>query len=259
MTDPYNGPETMLFDEPSEKRSAVQQQPEAPTISKESKDVIELFKVVVEEPNNQDKLWDFTKKYLTYLEDKSGEIKSIIDPESKESLMITLKNKGISEIPWSIYNMFLTISNIGSTIAQNETLDGKSNFYIKYVMLSFDSESPIYQFTQLLQTLQTQDDKTREIYQKLDSLFMDAFKKYEHKEPVKTKTNTSPSFLENKVSICGKEISMKLLIIILIVILLILGIGGSAYWYSKTKTILPLSVETLPSSNASDISSVYSN
>lgn len=251
MTSPYSGPETMSLCEP------VKPEKKEESIPKESQYIINNFRDVVNKPDDIENLWNFTTKYLTYIESRSEPIISIISPQSQDSLMKTIKKVRVDGVPWSIYNCFLTISNIGSEIAQKENISESDDFYIKYVMLSFMGDSPVYQFTQLLQTLQTQDEKTKELYVNLDKRFMDSFKKYEPKQEPKQELKKKVSFLDKTYCIGGKQVSCKILIIIFIILILLLGIIGSAYWYKKTGTIAI--VEKVPSGASSDASSIYSN
>jgi hypothetical protein len=253
MASPYSGPEPMSFEEPTPE---VQETP-APqkvTIPAESKAIIDAFQKVVESPEDGNRLWGFTKLYLTYLEVQSETIVPFLDPSSKETLMKTLKNVRTQDADWGVYSIFLTISNIGSSLAQKQDRSEKEEFYIKYVMLSFDGDSPIYQFTQLLQTLQTQDKNTKDIYDELDKLFLKSFQQY---EPV-VKTVGK---LDQVYTICGKQVTVKVMLMVFVTLLIILGLGGSAYVYLKKSTPTHIHIHKVPSSGssvASDMSSVYS-
>jgi len=250
----------MSFDDniPKETQPQTQQQPQQPKIPQDSQKIIDVFQNVVEKPNDVDTLWSFVRDYLTYLENKSAMVKPFFDKGSP-SLMMAIKKASMQDVPWGVYNCFLTISNIGSTIAQQESLDDKDKYYIMYVMLSFDSDSPVYQFTQLLQTLQTQDDETKEVYSKIDSKFKDAFKKYDNPTQEKqTITSKSTSLLNKTFTIAGKQISAKVLLIVLVIILLIVGMGGAYYFYKKSPQTVSLPKSVGPPSVASDGSSIMS-
>lgn len=276
MASPYNGPEIMELQSSkiqnsqsseNENKQTIKKQ----TIPKESKEIIDLFGHLVDTPDNIDKLWNFTTKYLTYLEAKSDMINPFFSNESHNQsdkplvLLLSIKESSIKDVPWGIYNCFLTISNIGSSIAQKETLDEKDDFYIKYVMLAFGENSPIFQFTQLLQTLQKQEPQTQQVYSTLNSKFLEAFEKYEKKPSNKSKQiqKKKNSMLDKSFKIAGKEISAKVLIIVLIVILLIIGIGMSAFYYNKTTNIIEfIPKEVGPHTSVkpeSIVSSVYSS
>lgn len=247
MASPYSGQEMMSFDDdktkPTSQQVEKQEQPQQPKIPDDSSNVIGLFEKVVQSPNNIDTLWSFVKGYLTYLESKTDMVRPFFDNQG-DNLMTTIKKSSIQNVPWGIYNCFLTISNIGSTIAQKQDLDDKDHYYIMYVMLSFGEDSPVYQFTQLLQTIQTQDDDTKKLYQQLDSKFMDSFKKYE-KSSKKVSPRSTSGFLNKSITIAGKEVSYKVLLIVVVIILLLLGMGGGYYFYSKgsrSSTYVPKSV-----------------
>lgn len=191
--------------------------------------VLEKYRQVVESPEDLDVMWDFVQFYLTFLESRTNMIIPLIQENSPQlsgvqlsgkSLMMVLKDASIKDIPWSIYNIFLTISNIGALIAQKEPKDDRDKFYILYVMLSIDSnDSPTYSFTELLQNLQNSQEGS-ELYSKLDARFLKEFAKYE---------NTS------LVSKCSNYIRGNPWIWALIAFLIILLIGLSvASFYSTS-------------------------
>jgi len=183
--------------------------------------LLALYSKIVEDPKNITFLWNFTQNYLTFLESKSNLIVPIIKemyPGTKENnLILLIKEISIPNIPWSIHNCFLTITNIGTNIAKKEIKDEKDKFYLMYVMLSVNNDSPTYSFTELLQTLQ----QDQQIYNELNNKFLEAFKKYE-----------SPcvgNFLGG--------IDMKWVCIGITIFLLILLLSGGCYFYNKQNTI----------------------
>lgn len=205
--------------------------------------IIHLYQQVIEEPNSPTTLWNFVQQYLTFLEQKSNLILPIIQenfPDSTEqNIMLSLKENSINNIPWSVYNCFLTISNLGSTIAQKEPKDDRDRFYLLYVMLSIDNDSPTYSFTELLQTLQSQSNETQAVYNTLNEKFLQAFEKYNTK--ASTKTNTQNTIKENFMSktitipYCSIEVQMKWLLIFIVFVVLIIGLGAAGYFYSNNK------------------------
>lgn len=261
MASPYNGPEPMNFEEITTQENSTKEEEPKVNIPKEiPTELFELFSKVVESPGNETALWEFTKKYLTYLESKSQLVKPFFG--ESDNLMTAIKNVSIENVPWGIYNCFLTISNQGSTIAQKDNLDAQDNYYIMYVMLSFGgNDSIIYQFTQLLQNLQTQDETTKKTYEQLDSKFIEAFKKYQPKPK-------NVGFLNKTFKIAGKELSGKMVIIIIVGLLLFIGIIVSAMVYNRKKVIVtsvpshvgPLTTSTPKVSRPPSIdSSIYSD
>ena len=232
MEVPYNGPEVMSIEEQpvnrqkSENSSGIQIPKEIPI------ELFDLFKKIVDYPNDVNVLWEFTKKYLTYLESKSNLVKPFFDEsEASGNLMNSIKSVSIENVPWGVYNCFLTITNLGSTIAQKENLDDKDNYYIMYVMLSFGgNDSPVYQFTNLLNTLQTQDQNTQKVYEELNNKFIESFKKYETKKVVKDK---NVSFMNKSFKIAGKNVSGKVILIVSVFVVLLLIIVLSGFYYKK--------------------------
>ncbi len=222
--------------------------------------ILTKYQKVVETPNDVNVLWSFVQSYLTFLEQKANLILPIIKetyPDSKEeNLILSLKENSINNIPWSIYNCFLTLSNIGSTIAQKDPKDDKDKFYLLYVMLSTNNDSPTYSFTELLQTLQTQNTETQELYNTLNEKFLKAFEKYnktppEQKEGFMSKTYTIPY--------CNYEVQAKWLFIIafIIILLLILGITGWCYSSNKIEMSSLGGLQEVPNQvSCSDIDSI---
>lgn len=196
--------------------------------------LVGLYQKVVESPNDLNVLWDFVQNYLTFLESKTNLILPLIKeihPDSKATnLILALKENSINNIPWSVYNCFLTLSNIGSSIAQKEPKDDKDKFYLLYVMLSINNDSPTYSFTELLQTLQTQNNDTQEIYNKLNEKFLKASEQYN----TPTKDESKEGFMSKsfKVPYCDYQVQAKWLIIIFIVIIFLVVIGVGGYFYS---------------------------
>lgn len=257
MTSAYSGPETMSFIEEkatTTQTPPIEKTPQKITIPKQSQDIINLFGSVVESPNDPNVIWDFVKKYLTYLEVQHETIKEILDPNSQHNLMKTIKNVSGGGMEWSVYSCFITLSNLGANLAQKENISEKDDFYIKYVMLSFDGDSPIYQFTQLLQTLQSQDEETRKIYDTVNEDFMKAYMKYDSPPKPEITKDTTKSFLDKSYKIAGYNCSTKMILLVLVIIILLLCIGGSAYWYKSSSGVTLYN----SSSAASDVSSIYS-
>lgn len=258
MTSAYSGPETMSFIEeqtqPATQTPPATQTQKTITVPKQSQDIINLFGGVVESPNDPNVIWDFVKKYLTYLEVQHETIKELLDPNSQHNLMKTIKIVSGDGMDWSVYSCFITLSNLGANLAQKENIGEKDDFYIKYVMLSFNGDSPIYQFTQLLQTLQSQDEETRKIYNTVNGEFMKAYSKYDSPPKREITKETPKSFLDKSYKIAGYNCSTKMILLVLVIIILLLCIGGSAYWYKSSSGVTLYS----GSSAASDVSSIYS-
>lgn len=239
MEVPYNGPEVMTLEEPQKQQQTQSVNSSEVKIPKEIPiELFDLFKKIVDSPNDINVLWEFTKKYLSYLESKTNLIKPFFDEsEASGNLMNSIKKVSIENVPWGVYNCFLTITNLGSTIAQKEKLDDKDNYYIMYVMLSFGgNDSPVYQFTNLLNTLQTQDQNTQNIYQELNAKFIDAFKKYE--SPKETKDNSKnvskdKSFFNKSFKIAGKNVSGNVILIVVVFVVLLLILVVSGFYYKK--------------------------
>lgn len=233
MADAYSGPETMLFDEPPVQQEQQQEQQQAPQI-KIPDDVkpilLEYDKIV---PNVPDTVWGFVKAYLTYIEKKESLIKPLIAPDTKNNIIKSLNDVSSSDTqtPWGVYKCFLTISDIGSSIAQKQQLDDRDRYYLMYVMLAFGDTSPIYEFTQLLQKMQS-DPNTLDNYNSVNSRFLEAYKRYEPK-------SSKLSFLDKSCKLGGKDISYKLLLVIAILTLLVIAAAG-LYYSSGNK--LPFSV-----------------
>lgn len=196
----------------SEETPQEEQQPVEIKLPTELSPLLALYSNVIEDPRNMTFLWDFTQNFLTFLESKSNMIVPIIKdmyPHAKEeNIILLIKEVSIPNIPWSIHNCFLTISNIGTNIAQKENKDDRDKYYLMYVMLSINNDSPTYSFTELLQTLQQQDNI---FYNDLNKKFLDAFKKYE-----------SPS----------SDFDMKWVYIGIAIFIFILIISGGCYFYS---------------------------
>lgn len=230
-------------------------------IPEDSQVIIGKFADVVENPSDPDTLWVFVKDYLTYLESKTQMVVPLIDPESKQTLIQTIKKKSNESIPWGVYNCFLTISNIGSNIAQKETLDDTDKYYIMYVMLAFEGDSPVFQFTQLLQNLQSQDESTKKVYESLDSKFLEACSKYDQKKPVKKKNILNKTIFR----VAGKDIK-GLHLLIALAILVVIVVAIFLYMNNKSKSVeIELAKSDFGSTNGSvigkynsDVSSVYS-
>jgi hypothetical protein len=189
--------------------------------------ILNKYQKVVENPQNLDNLWNFVQVYLTFLELKAFMILPIIkeinsNVQKEDNIILALKECRISNIPWGVYNMFITISNIGSQIASKQTKDSKDQFYLMYVMMSLeDNDSPVYNFTELLKSIHDTD-----LYKNLDKKFLDAFKKYEK----------SDSFMEKSVDILGNPFKVKwIILIIIIVVLLIVAIG--LYYYKNKNSV----------------------
>jgi len=223
--------------EPQQPKENVQSKEETLQLPGVLSPILTKYQKVIETPNDVNVLWSFVQSYLTFLEQKTNLILPIIKetyPDSKEeNLILALKENSINNIPWSVYNCFLTLSNIGSTIAQKDPKDDKDKFYLLYVMLSTNNDSPTYSFTELLQTLQTQNTETQELYNTLNEKFLKAFEQYNKPssegkaEGFMSKTYTIPY--------CNYEVQAKWLVIIAIIIILLLVLGITGWCYSSNK------------------------
>lgn len=230
-------------------------------IPEDSKVIIEKFSKVVQNPSDVDTLWIFVKDYLTYLENKTHMVLPLIDKDSKETLIVTIKNKSNKDIPWGVYSCFLTISNLGSDIAQKEQLDDTDRYYIMYVMLAFDGDSPVFQFTQLLQNLQAQDENTLKVYEALNEKFLKASEKY-NQPPVKSKKKNPLNKTICKVA--GKDIKGLHILIGLSILIALIAIAVLYFKKAPSTNTIELSNDFGSSSGSvigkysSDVSSVYS-
>lgn len=202
--------------------------------------IITKYQKVVETPNDVNTLWSFVQSYLTFLESKANLILPIIKenyPDSKEhNLILSLKENSINNIPWSVYNCFLTLSNIGSSIAQKDPKDDKDKFYLLYVMLSTNNDSPTYSFTELLQTLQTQSTETQELYNTLNEKFLKAFEQYDKPSSKETEGFMSKTYT---LPYCNYEVQAKWLVLIAIIIILLLVLAITGWCYSSNKIEIP--------------------
>lgn len=220
MSSPFMASEPVTFDKKPEQQQEVAQEKEVKqneqiVIPNEIKGVINEYQKVIQDPSNLDNLWEFVKTFLTSLESKENLVKPLISENSNQNLMLTIKENSMVNIPWGVYNCFLTLSNIGSKIAEKKSKDDRDRFYLIYVMLSVNDDSPTYSFTELLQTLQSQDENTKKTYNELNEKFLEAFKKYEEKPQ----------------TICMPNIEKKWIYII-VTILLIIIVGSGIYFYT---------------------------
>lgn len=217
MSSPFLSAEPLETPKPEPEPEPQQQAPEF-RLPSELEPVMMVYQKVVENPRSINNLWNFTQTFLTFLESKTGVVVPIIKelyPDStEENILLLLKEVSMKNIPWSIHNCFVTLSNIGTTLAQKEPKDDKDRFFLLYVMLSVNEDSPTYSFTELLQTLQQQDNA---LYEQLNTKFMEAFSKYE--KPASTKT------------FCMDNIDMKWVWIVVAIVLLLLIGGGCFYYY----------------------------
>jgi hypothetical protein len=192
--------------------------------------VLSVYQDVVKNPENVDALWKFVSFYLTFLESHANKLVPILKnfyPDVKENnIILILKEISSKEVAWGVYNVFFTISNIGSEIAKNPKPEPSDQWYIVYVMLSLTENSPVYDFSILLQKLQEQNEKTAEVYRELNNRFLTSFAKYENvgNTPEVVIENVDVPFLERSITIplIKKTVHYKLLLALLIIIALIL-------------------------------------
>lgn len=229
----YGGPEPMSFEEEKIKTETKTK------IPADIETLIAIYKQIVDKPDSEDLLWSFVKSYLTYLEKRSNLVIPFFGANENLMESIYKKSQENTELQWGVYKCFLTISDIGSKIAieLNSSDDSDENpqgmYYIMYVMLSFDSDSPVFQFTTLLKTLMEHEN----IYNVLNNKFLKAFEMSVKKPEIKPK---AVPFLSKTVivPIYGKEVSYKLLLIILVILLLIIGVFVSGLYYKKGNMVI---------------------
>ena len=242
MSTPFLSAEPVSLQKQKEQETPKETPKETKKIPSELQPIFNLYKKVVENPQNVENLWNFTQGYLTFLETKSNMILPIIKESNPNiegnSLMLALKESGITNIPWNVYNIFITISNIGSSIASKQTKDDKDQFYLIYVMLSFGDESPVFNFTELLKTLQTQDAETQKIYSDLNEKFEKAFAKYEKKDD----SIITESFLDKSmtVPVLKKDIKVKWILIVATLLVLLIIAGITCWYYNPEQPIVAI-------------------
>lgn len=205
--------------------------------------ILALFQDVIKTPDNPDVLWNYVQAYLTFLETQSDKLSPILLENSAKgnNLMALIKSIKNETIPWGVYNIFLTLSNIGTSIAQKKDYSESDLWYIANVMLSSDNKGSVtYDFTLLLQKLDNTD-----IYKNVNTKFLEAFKEYEPK-PEKT------SILSKKCIIAGREI--YIMWIVLVVLLLVLGLGGVGWMLFFNKPPQNFDASKSISSFGSDLS-----
>jgi hypothetical protein len=250
MSSPFLSPEPASIETPQPPKQ------EKPKLPSELQAVLNAYQTVVENPSDQNVLWNFVKIFFTFLESKANLVIPIIQGNAEGgNLMLVLKNAGITSIPWSVYNAFLTLSNIGSSIAQKEPKDDKDKFYLMYVMLSVDNNSPTYSFTELLQTLQSQGEETMQVYNNLNDKFLQAFSKYENPSE-KSKDAKSDDVMSRTVTIpyLNSQVQMKwiLLMVVVLILLVVLGLGFF-YYYGENKSTSEVMVNV---GGGSDVDSI---
>ena len=252
-------PETKATKQIQETKATKQTENKKPEVQKIPAEIVQLknvYEKIVETPDDIDILWQFVRMYLTYLEKRHDMIVPFFGETGDLMGSLHAISTKTNDIPWGIYKCFKLISDKGSSIAkelnESDEENAKDLYYIMYVMLSFDSNSPVYQFTDLLHALMQEKP---EIYETLNNMFLEAFER-----SVKPRETVKPAQDLTKISILSrtciipvidKEITYKAILIFLVLVLLIAGVGVSGYmYYGKTKLVI--------SDTASDASSVYS-
>ncbi len=206
-----------------------------PELPQEIQPVLNEYRKVVDDPVNVTTLWNFVQIYLTYLESKTSQLLPFFAPDSK-NLMLAIKKASVANLEWSIYNCFLTLSNIGTQIAQKEQRSEQENHYLTYVMLTMGDDSPTWSFTELLQQLQ---QKSPDVYNQLNTKFMEAFSKYDD----------SP----DKVTIpyCNYQVDKKWIIIAVILLLVVIMVSVGGFFYSKNNIkVIPLKAHDMSDSES---------
>lgn len=220
--------------------------------------IMKSFNDVINEPYNKDNLWKFITLYLTFLEKNQDSFGQLFDRKDNENILMSIYNTRNQEIPWSLYNCFITISNRGVVLSQKNDSSDNEKKLVSDVMLTAgidDDSSPTYSFTSLLQSLQSKDENTIELYNELNNDFIKEFETYKPKPKQPNK-----SFLNNKVSIpmTSKKLDMKW--IILIVVLVVLVVSGIGFYFYKNNNNIYKPPEMKPGGGyISDASSIISN
>lgn len=223
------------FPQQPQQQPEQQSQPQEMQLPKDISDMLEKYENVCSNPNDVDVLWDFVQYYLTFIENNSHMIIPIIkryneNINENQNILLIFKNLGLKDVEWGIYNMFVTISNLGSKIMSRDNKDERDEYYLIYVMLTVNNESCIFNFTELLRNLMIQTDERLEKYNTLNTKFLNSFKDYERDGKKVSKEGFSQSIEKSiKLPFVNKNIKMKWIILVTVIIILLL-ISIFCYW-----------------------------